>query len=1273
MDKTRKIQYLLKLLNEASAGRNIRQAVPEVMQASFSSSEDPVIKKLTYDVCKAAYLSEAESEVLITQLKVDLKSSLPSLVKISLEFIPSLPPAQLSTLLEIGELSEYVESLMSHDNATIRAAAASCMAEVLLLDDLLAAAATSVEMANTYTQLWESVADSILDEDSHVTTVGVSAVAKLLHAASVAKDQLPTGFLLQRVGSVTGGRIIAALGPVLGACQAVHSPGGQAQMAMMLRLVGESALKPPGRGTAPAPLSSAELGTPGLVAILESLCSYWASLSTHVDAATRLEACKAVLSIVAHLHQHEAVGEGSLTTVGDLALPTSTWAAEAILTLFDLEDQQLMEAGLTDVVSLISRHMGMVPVELQSVVLRRLWTVIEKVQDVPCRMEAYALTWHAVLQSEVRGRHMAEHPTFMLTPQSEAPGLKLSSALNDTYISNVLRGSLYQPMAAHDSEASKSADSTLSQMSTRPSLPPSSSMRSSNNRVGTTSQNGAKEGNPPPAAKAQEAAPHPQAPAPAAAAALASAQAQESGKKKGKGLFMGMVKMIRHGQAVTGSTGQPASSAASVSTQPPAADEAVLSVPDTTHQFVASKQQHNHARDMPAGAAATSNAAVVSRIEGPKTHTRPPPQLSSLRHEIVISLMEVVLHQPTASAALHLCRLAQSADEHRVVLSTAEAGQMTESEEDVVHWVGIAKSVLQATLSCVSWEPLITPTISTEVSAVAQLLQGACHTARAVRSLLHKQLQEQQEADNAFGGVVANPDGNPFGAEATSEHGSPKMLSVMKEWSTLSQAVRPRLTWILAHYLSLPCFNDSSWDAMLRCVGDLLVRGGASQGGNAAALRLESLMKSAADGKLFKSSRSIEAPVVALSSMQALAIVLHNHIAAAAKALKTATSAMSATTQSAESGDDAEAAPSAPKDLVHLQEEAKQLTTISAYQPPKEESKGDEAEVAEDAYDDNSSRAAEETEEEVAPHKFGQFQDQVVDDDSSSSSSGYKPGAGDMPVFMPPSMYPPNRNAPPLRADAPNFHQGCTVEQTQLSRNAPPPLPDAPNFQQGFTVEQTQLPPSAENPTGAEVSSLNKTSATQFGANGTYSQAPKILESVAVKSLWGYPFAGPRSNVLHHSKRSRRHRALINHVDSAMLQLAEAGDAPGVARGLAGGPVLSSNSMFKLDSRTFWDLLPGHPEHWEDLTGPGDPVLLCGSYYLNEEDDRFSSMDIQCKLLMCPAVVSGDATLVELHCQPLHISMASLLCSPPDSHGDSAPKFFNPSDSHGDSAPKFFK
>ncbi len=86
---------------------------------------------------------------------------------------------------------------------------------------------------------------------------------------------------------------------------------------------------------------------------------------------------------------------------------------------------------------------------------------------------------------------------------------------------------------------------------------------------------------------------------------------------------------------------------------------------------------------------------------------------------------------------------------------------------------------------------------------------------------------------------------------------------------------------------------------------------------------------------------------------------------------------------------------------------------------------------------------------------------------------------------------------------------------------------------------------------------------------------------------WGYPFCGPRSTILFNSKRCRRQRTLLEHLQTIRQSVPwhqrhrhdqqGGGYYPGSCRAFAAGQLLPGSGL-RLDQPEFWKALPGPPQ-----------------------------------------------------------------------------------------------
>lgn len=200
------------------------------------------------------------------------------------------------------------------------------------------------------------------------------------------------------------------------------------------------------------------------------------------------------------------------------------------------------------------------------------------------------------------------------------------------------------------------------------------------------------------------------------------------------------------------------------------------------------------------------------------------------------------------------------------------------------------------------WEPPVVPAITTQVSAAAakhapadfscaapdawlQLLQAACLAARALKAVL---LQEQATSGLTLplpGEPAAGtlPNGLPGSAprdtaamlqgvdgEARELQGMMKQL--LREWPSLSRAVRPRALWVISLCLPPPVGlsptaiiqgaafqptgasdapDGEAWDMAVKALHDVLVRAPSAFGG----VRAAEMLAAAAAGKLYQTGR----------------------------------------------------------------------------------------------------------------------------------------------------------------------------------------------------------------------------------------------------------------------------------------------------------------------------------------------------------------------------------------------------------------------------------
>ena len=152
---------------------------------------------------------------------------------------------------------------------------------------------------------------------------------------------------------------------------------------------------------------------------------------------------------------------------------------------------------------------------------------------------------------------------------------------------------------------------------------------------------------------------------------------------------------------------------------------------------------------------------------------------------------------------------------------------IAEIQAKAVLWVGAAVTALQMTKACLQWEPLIPPPMpgqpptpplpplqsvnltTVPVDKWLQVLQGTCHAVRAVMRVHgHDELRSIYRANGGRMLQELSPwDGGGWlakGLEGSAVSLQQVLQGVLTQWRGLSFAVRPRLLWVVAHYLELP-------------------------------------------------------------------------------------------------------------------------------------------------------------------------------------------------------------------------------------------------------------------------------------------------------------------------------------------------------------------------------------------------------------------------------------------------------------------------------------
>ncbi|GIL98007.1 hypothetical protein Vretimale_3427 [Volvox reticuliferus] len=337
----------------------------------------------------------------------------------ALRFIACLPTSQLADRFVIGQLSELVKPCLAADAAVVRAAAVQSLSRVLLLHEVQHAAASSVGLANAYEGLWDEITDSLLDERPFVVGQAAAATAQLLafgidggasgfsgaHIVGAAGNGQAgggdgssfVGFMMSRFANRAALRLSTALGPVLDMCSRVPAPGQVAVCDMLLSLTRRvlvNTVRTAAAGEAAPPLPTG-MPVPSLASLVTSVASYLANQLHSGDAAACTEACGAVLELAADL---AAAGPAAGGAPAGLPQGLILGAVDALM---QLQDRELVEAGLGDICEVLSEALPALLPAGRADVLRKLWPLAGRIDDVSRRARVFSVAWKTAVSSEM--------------------------------------------------------------------------------------------------------------------------------------------------------------------------------------------------------------------------------------------------------------------------------------------------------------------------------------------------------------------------------------------------------------------------------------------------------------------------------------------------------------------------------------------------------------------------------------------------------------------------------------------------------------------------------------------------------------------------------------------------------------------------------------------------------------------------------------------------------------------------------------------------------
>ncbi|KAI8464574.1 MAG: hypothetical protein J3K34DRAFT_114028 [Monoraphidium minutum] len=885
-DTAAQAEFILNLISEAAEGREVLNAVSDVIQVTIAGGVGhPHVKKLAYDLCRAVPLLDADYSLVLDGIKNDVAGGTPEVQVMALSFLPHLPPHFLVGCLERGEVESLVEPNTRSVTPAVRAAATTCLGAILLQPDVQAALAASPALVATSDEWWDAVTDGLADSTADVILSALAATNKLFEAAGSATKAV----LAMRISARrTALRVCLVMGPMIDTWRMLPSHAQVSVASLMGHIAAAVVQLDPSRAEqAGAGVDTAGLGG-SLGAALAGAMSYLASALQSLNPAVKLEAARVLLRMSA-----TSRGLPPLSPVRLASFVPPSVAASAISALLELKERLLVEAALAEVISLVAGHLDVLPVSTRVDVLRRLWPMIALLQSPTDRTAAFAAAWRTALQMHLQAAEAAANG-------SDAPeGTLLSSLLGDTFVQDVIN---QKAQAAPPPGAGVAPGAVLpgSQGGSAAATP-----RVSASGDGTTDALTSPAAAGPTGASSFS----PAAAGPTGASAISSVTSAGVAPGSGAAAAMGVVSPRASVDSAPGGSGELQSAQQKLAS-------GARSVGDTLTGAAVS------AADLVRSAGL--NLPRMFEGQGALTAGQLP---ASLKHELVGALLGVLAQHPSAGLALQLPPgepvepppLAEAAGEQRkeqgsggdsqeaaaaaealasrgpaATAANGAAGQAAaplpalvlpsaplplhpnaaahgELQERAVLWLDAAVVALRATACCLQWEPLLPPPLpgqppaprlpamaavnltTVPVDLWLQLLQGTCAASRAVlRAHGHDSLKAVYRTNS--GRMLASLTAfGAGGALARMLEGASITLQGMIQralngWRVLALAVRPRVLWVAAHYLELPAMLEETWSCLLACVEDTLLRVWRLEGDAHARL----LAASARDGVLFK-------------------------------------------------------------------------------------------------------------------------------------------------------------------------------------------------------------------------------------------------------------------------------------------------------------------------------------------------------------------------------------------------------------------------------------
>ncbi|KAK9811481.1 hypothetical protein WJX72_004659 [[Myrmecia] bisecta] len=439
---------LLQLLNYLAGGRDVGSLVTAACQSAVSTPAPPPVKKLGYDVVRAAALTDTDWDLVCQGLKLDVGGHYATEVQCAaLELLPCVPPHKLATLLTEGELSGKLTPCFLNSFKEVRSAATDAVSQCLHKSAVLAVLAGSASLVSAALEWVDCIANGLLDPAHSVAAAAHAAVYQLLTPEAGAWEaSSPADSLRERLAGVLCGQAVTALSAVLRRARSLP-PEDQLHVAPSLVSVMQFAASR--AFSFPQPSSELGSGAPeqswdaafggaepagGLPKtmggwMVEQVGEYLASLLTSINPSVVLEAAKGILALNT-LISDSFKGRDLVSS----AAAAGSWVPLAVAALIELWDRQLSGAAHTQLMAVLAPSISALQVTGQIPLIRQLVPMIATLPLAADRVKALAHLWKAAVDLDLATRHAVQ------TNDRVVAGAELKTVLSDSFIMEVISG-----------------------------------------------------------------------------------------------------------------------------------------------------------------------------------------------------------------------------------------------------------------------------------------------------------------------------------------------------------------------------------------------------------------------------------------------------------------------------------------------------------------------------------------------------------------------------------------------------------------------------------------------------------------------------------------------------------------------------------------------------------------------------------------------------------------------------------------------------------------